>query len=771
MSQAHEAILDAALRAVTVTTGPAVLPLRAARLTDTAAELYLAGPTILPSPWTSISPTVWQADYEHLPEPSPSPAPFPGLCLLGQDQEQGQVLLELQHVRNFRIAGDPSAVREVLAGLVVEAAMSPWGERLRLNLVGAFPDLEASLDSGRIDYFATPADFFAQDLQPGLTYLVVVGGAISDHRGAQLQALLDSHPHVCLLCTDADGLPDSAWTLQLGAEGAADLAELQPLGVRVWPRRLPAQSYAHLLAVVDEPHLAAAPRGDAAFMPHLTEVQTSPWEHQAAPRVLMLGPVHLDGVTDRVEPTRRARLSELAAYLVLHPGSSAGQVDEAIWPERSGEDNGNTRNTTVSKLRRWVGEDPDGNPWLPKSEAGRAGRYGFTSAVGSDIDQWQALIGDNPAAVTTGALEKAYGLLRGVPFEGTPARRYAWAEPVRQALSAQIAEVCAELGERHLAAGRWRDAATVASFGQRTALGCERLWRIRIKAAAQSGLPRELDDVESQLREMQDRLGTDLEPPTEAALEEARAACTVSEVGLPALPIVEQPAPETVPAVFSPVPEPEASETAEASDGDGPVVPQQVVQVLPTVAPARRHGVDVLVAVACAALVAVAGGVWLAVQPTTEAPPVAAPRPASPPDAQPETTPNEKARPTGAPVHPTVIPVGLKWGSAADWQRKKQLAAAAAQARVVPVPWNGTPSTTPVSPATTGSGTGTPTNSGAQSPTSSGGQSPTNTGGGSSGGPSVTINPDPPSGGTTTTGRSDTGLPDQPAAPDNPNAQ
>lgn len=762
MSQAHEAMLDAALRALTATTGPAVLPLRAARLTDTAAELYLAGPTVLPSPWTSISPTVWQADYEHLPAPSPSPAPFPALCMLGQDQEQGHVLLELQHVRICRIAGDPSAVLEVLAGLVVEAAMSPWGEHLRLSLVGAFPDLESSLDSGRIDYFATPADFFAQDLQPGLTYLVVVGGAISDHSGAQLQALLDSHPHVCLLCTDADGLPDTAWTLQLGAEGAADLAELQPLGVRVWPRRLPWQTYAHLLAVVDEPHLATAPRGDAAFMPPLTDVQTSPWEDQAGPQVLMLGPVHLDGVTDRVEPTRRARLSELAAYLVLHPGASAGQLDEAIWPERSGEDNGNTRNTTISKLRRWVGEDPDGHPWLPKSEAGRAGRYGFTSAVGSDIDQWQALIGDNPAAVSTRALEKAYGLLRGVPFEGTPARRYAWAEPVRQAMSAQIAEVCAELGERHLAAGRWRDAATVASFGQRTALGCERLWRIRIKAAALSGLPRELAEVESQLRDMQDRLGTDLEPPTEAALEEARMACTVSEVAVPELPIVEQPAPETVPAVLSPVPEPEESETAEAS-GD-PVVPQQVVQVLPTVAPARRRGAGVLAAVACVALVAVAGGVWIAVQPSTEAPTVAAPRPASPPVPQPDATPTGTAPAKATEIHPTVIPIGLKWGSAADWQRKKQLAAAAAEARAVPVPWNGIPSTSAAQPAAVG-GSYVPAGNTTLSPTT-----PT-TGGGSSRTPTssggVVIKPDTSSSGG---GGGSSGLPDLPADPSNPDA-
>ena len=61
-----------------------------------------------------------------------------------------------------------------------------------------------------------------------------------------------------------------------------------------------------------------------------------------APRILILGSVDLLHAEGKVEPTKRARLLEYAAYLALTPGATHTAIDNAIWPDRRNEDNLNT---------------------------------------------------------------------------------------------------------------------------------------------------------------------------------------------------------------------------------------------------------------------------------------------------------------------------------------------------------------------------------------------------------------------------------------------
>jgi hypothetical protein len=58
-----------------------------------------------------------------------------------------------------------------------------------------------------------------------------------------------------------------------------------------------------------------------------------------APRILVLGPVDVLTATGKVEPTKRSRLLEYAAYLSLPPGTTHTAIDNAIWPDRKNEDN------------------------------------------------------------------------------------------------------------------------------------------------------------------------------------------------------------------------------------------------------------------------------------------------------------------------------------------------------------------------------------------------------------------------------------------------
>jgi len=93
------------------------------------------------------------------------------------------------------------------------------------------------------------------------------------------------------------------------------------------------------------------------------------------------------------------RRTEYATYLALHPGATHTAIDDVIWPDRKTEDNLNTRNPATSKLRRWVGTDPDGNEYLPRHSAG--GGYGFLPSVTTDVAQWDQLLAGAPLDAPT----------------------------------------------------------------------------------------------------------------------------------------------------------------------------------------------------------------------------------------------------------------------------------------------------------------------------------------------------------------------------------
>ena len=69
-----------------------------------------------------------------------------------------------------------------------------------------------------------------------------------------------------------------------------------------------------------------------------------------------------------MEPSKRGSLTELAALLALFPGRGHASIDEAIWPGRRVSDN--TRNTAMSKLRRWLGRDSGEADYLPRLQVG-----------------------------------------------------------------------------------------------------------------------------------------------------------------------------------------------------------------------------------------------------------------------------------------------------------------------------------------------------------------------------------------------------------------
>lgn len=152
----------------------------------------------------------------------------------------------------------------------------------------------------------------------------------------------------------------------------------------------------------------------------------------SAPSLSLLGSVEVLNPHGVVEDTGRvSQLTRLAAWLVLHPGLTAADMERALWI--SG-DRRNTRNTAVSKLRKWLGTAPGGSLYLPHQSAGT---YALDPAVMSDWDHFKRLISPGINAAPSVDLEMALHLVRGRPFVSTTGD-YSWAEPIRIEMSAVI---------------------------------------------------------------------------------------------------------------------------------------------------------------------------------------------------------------------------------------------------------------------------------------------------------------------------------------------
>ena len=639
--------VDVALRSLarrSIETGTPLPVVRAARLTATQFDLYLAEPFQLPHPWSGTADTtVWTLELGNTGDLDAAdvadvPAPYPALVTLGHDDEDGHVFLNLEHLGALGVAGGELATREILAALAIELATSTWADDLQVTVVGAFADLEDTLQTGRIRYLpsagrildeleqraaqdrAALAEGGANDLHTARVAgiapdawspeIVLLAGQVTSRQRTQLEQLATGMPRVALAAVTS-GVNVGEWGLQL-SDGDPDAAVLSPIGLHIRPQRLPAEQYGHLLEVAaladmdeldvaaplepsvaaveavtpiteavesispvsampevtlaaleaaaahcdaavaepagtdptesrgaqdtvpdrqpvsDEPAAAGAdePGRKTAAREQAADVTNEPPEADQealvqpmplpAPEILVLGPVDLLHAGGKVEPTKRARLLEYAAYLALNPGATHTAIDNAIWPDRKTEDNLNTRNPATSKLRRWVGTDPDGNEYLPRHQAGEG--YSFLPSVTTDVSRWDELLAQSPMQASTEQLEQALSLVRGIPFEGTHRKRYAWAEPLKQRLISEIVDASYELARRRLMAGRWRAAEQAVVVGLLIEPAQENLWRLRILAAHESRNPAAESEAIERLLTITEQLECDLEPETEQLL-------------------------------------------------------------------------------------------------------------------------------------------------------------------------------------------------------------------------------------------------------------
>lgn len=203
------------------------------------------------------------------------------------------------------------------------------------------------------------------------------------------------------------------------------------------------------------------------------------------PRVHVLGSVELTGWRQR--PQRRI-VEELLCYLTVHPERPQGPEDllSALWPLGSEESDAKeatraTLRTYVSMLRRSVGAEH-----VPDASATDGYRVLEVTSDWADFEGLvaEARLADEEEAIVLRA--KALRLVRGRPFAGVDAKRYAWAfsEGLAATMTAAVVRCAEHLGRALLEAGDPQGAEAAAWAGLRVSTHEELLWELLLDAAA-----------------------------------------------------------------------------------------------------------------------------------------------------------------------------------------------------------------------------------------------------------------------------------------------
>lgn len=247
------------------------------------------------------------------------------------------------------------------------------------------------------------------------------------------------------------------------------------------------------------------------------------------PRVLVLGPTSVEGATGP-EPatsngtkrtsshTRQATLA--IAYLTLLPGRAkrAEQLAEqlAVGGRRLQPQ---TITARLSRARAWLGQDPDGTPYLPVKAADEP--YAVNPQLGCDWHELLALIGDDITQTPLPDLRQALDLVRDRPFVDVNACDIPWAEELRTEMTQTIADLAHVAASRALSEHNLPLARLAVAKGRRIDDTSQDLWADAIELELLSGRLRDADRLAHDLQAWADDADLALIDHAQAAIATA----------------------------------------------------------------------------------------------------------------------------------------------------------------------------------------------------------------------------------------------------------
>ncbi|HEX5334239.1 MAG TPA: bacterial transcriptional activator domain-containing protein, partial [Propionicimonas sp.] len=470
------------------------------------------------------------------------PCPYPAVVSLGSSPDGRLVLVDAERSRVLGIAaGERELGRSTMASMGVELGCAPWAQEVQLVVCGDGAELVRLAGGDRVRQQARIEDAAAQ------VHLLAARrrAALSSESLAALRVDPDRAdavaPVVFLLLDDvptevADELDELLEGPALGiavilATGAASPAQWTVTGDPYAPiGRLagaPGTLQAHaipeatrngvatLFRAADDPATTQAPwwSGEDAnvrALPHIAGrgeeavdvVRLVPAGH---PRVLLIGPTDLLGATGP-EPTRsRQHLIEFCAWLLEHPDSSPTAMAAGLQVAEG------TRRSNLSRLRNWLGDDPEGRPYLPDAYSGRIMLNG---AVTSDWHEVQLLLAPGVDRVGDATLLTALEQVRGAPLADAAPGQWHWAEELRTDISSALRDAGVVLAYRALARGDIDLARWAAARGLVVAPEDEQLLCARIRTEHRAGNRADVERLVSQVTRQARILGVDLLPET-----------------------------------------------------------------------------------------------------------------------------------------------------------------------------------------------------------------------------------------------------------------
>ncbi|MEU8645035.1 hypothetical protein AB0C91_24285 [Streptomyces sp. NPDC048674] len=175
-------------------------------------------------------------------------------------------------------------------------------------------------------------------------------------------------------------------------------------------------------------------------------------KQEPGPEIRVLGPVSVDGVSPKGHGPRSA---QLAALLYFRPGRTADTLCADMDPLKPWSTA--TLNARLQFLRRALGNDPAGDPYVPRRRNG-ATPYRLAEGVRCD---WTRFLQLAEHALPQGVdglaeLEEALSLVRGRPF-GSQAP--AWAVPYQQEMITRITDVAHSVATHRTRPGPHHDVA------------------------------------------------------------------------------------------------------------------------------------------------------------------------------------------------------------------------------------------------------------------------------------------------------------------------
>ncbi|GGT15515.1 hypothetical protein ACFFV7_35050 [Nonomuraea spiralis] len=470
-----------------------------------------------PEPWTAEDGgQVWRlpAHEGRLLEEQAGGAPYPGLVSIGTDAS-GRVLIDLEAAQGLINVRGPQTTA-ALAALAVELATNRWSDRMRITLVGFGEELTA-IAPDRIRSVGGLAEVLPELEATAAPRREVLTGRVSGSpRDAHylLSAVAPTHEEARRLALlarrDTAGyvvageVPHATWTLEIGDDGKARIAEL---GFEVEAQLLPRR---HYKALVDLFRTAGRLDGE-------TYPEAEPLEglHPPAVEIRMLGPVQIAGLAP-LEEGRMALATELLVYLATHPGDVHPVVlGGVLWPRGVQT---MVRDATIARVADWLGPEH-----LHVDEAGRL-RLG--PEVRTDWALFRELVRrshHDPTARTV-LLEKALGLVRGPLLAARPPGRYAWlaADDLEYDVAAGVADAAHRLCELRLAQDEPDAAVAAVRAALLLATDDEGLWRDLLRATHATGDAVRMRAVVEGLtrRAASHPYGGGMAPETEALIEE-----------------------------------------------------------------------------------------------------------------------------------------------------------------------------------------------------------------------------------------------------------